>query len=108
MSNINEVSALSHSKDPDTSLAAVPPKEVRDKLKRAIMEILRNSNDGLAAFEVVKIYFESSPSSAWPKYDSINKRMSELHMAGLIYDTGDRIFTQYGRAAVIWAVTPNS
>ncbi|OOB91215.1 hypothetical protein B0T42_07405 [Rathayibacter sp. VKM Ac-2630] len=71
-------------------------------MKRAILELL--AMEPMTAYHVTNSYFAAD--RYWPhaKRDSIAKRMSELHKAGLIRDTGRRAPTGYGRPAVVWEV----
>jgi hypothetical protein len=101
------MTALAHTHDPDTSHDAATrlnPKQVA-AMKRAILEILRS--EPATAWRVTQTYFNWRRfHDSWPfaKRDSIAKRMSELHKAGLIRDTGRRAPTGYGRPAVVWEV----
>ncbi len=106
-----EARALAHRNDPDTSHEAVPASAAREQVKNAILYILGHLGEyptrgGLAVFEVTESYFEDRAARGWPEIQpySIARRMSELHNDKLIFDTGDRVPTPFGRTAVVWAV----
>lgn len=100
------MTTLAHTHDPDTSheaAARLDPRQVA-AMKRAILELL--ADEPGTAFRITDRYFFHQGFMDWPfaKRDSIAKRMSELHKAGLIRDTGRRAPTGYGRPAVVWEV----
>lgn len=100
------MTTLAHTHDPDTSheaAARLDGKQVA-AMKRAILELLELEPG--TAYRITREYFRWSAIRDWPfaKRDSIAKRMSELHKAGLIRDTGRRAPTGYGRPAVVWEV----
>jgi hypothetical protein len=100
------MTSLAHTHDPDTSheaAARLDGKQVA-AMKRAILELL--TLEPMTAYQATNSYFAGQRYLDWPhaKRDSIAKRMSELHKAGLIRDTGRRAPTGYGRPAVVWEV----
>lgn len=92
-----------HHDDPATSKKAgvrVDTGTLRSILYQLLTERPR------AAFQLRDYYFRFADGNGWPKVkpDSINKRISDLHKAGLIEESGKTATTEYDREAVIWQV----
>lgn len=109
---MSDTAHLSHTHDPDTSKIAASLAEGREQVKAALLWLLAHergdSEHGLAAFEATERYFRTASVRGWPlgiQPHSVPRRMSELHMAGLVHDTGARVMTVWNRPAVVWGLT---
>ena len=98
--------ALVHTDDPDTSYAAEASlnSSAVEQLKAIILDELGKKPQ--AVFELTKRYFKFRNAFNWPdcKTDSVAKRLSELHKAGRVVDTGKRVIGPYKKPVAVWAV----
>lgn len=100
------MTALAHTHDPDTSHEAAARLDPARKgaLKAAIILIL--TEKPRTAYETAEEYFRLALTMHWPlvKFDSIAKRISELHNDGAVRRTDGTRDTPFDRAAVVWEV----
>lgn len=101
--------ALAHRSDPQTSHIAAESLNQSDvdRIKAIILDELAKKPQ--AAFQLSRRYFKFRAAFGWPdcKTDGIAKRLSELHKAHLVTDSGRTVQSPYKRPAVVWmVVTP--
>lgn len=99
-----------HRNDPDTSRDAArqQSKAQKTEVQEAILTLLREHPEGLTAFKASELYFRDGVARGWPvnihSY-SVNRRMSELHTAEKIVDTGRRgPASTANSTAAVWAL----
>lgn len=102
---MDEARKLAHHDDPDTSLDAAERATHRGIIKAAIVTLLTERGPQ-TAFELRDRYFEDRERRGWPwvQAHSVDRRLSELHRDGVVFDTGDRRYSAYNRAACVWAL----
>jgi hypothetical protein len=111
---VSDTRHLAHRNDPATSHIAAASATGREAVKGAIVTLIREwgaschpGHPGLAAHEARDLYGTLRDVRGWPivQPHSIPRRMSELHNEHIIFDTGARVETEYGRPAVVWGLT---
>lgn len=95
---------LHHAGDPDTSRTAAASAVGREQVKQAILWLLDAAEAPLSAENLIGLYFHHREGMGWPvvQLHSIPRRLSELHNAGLVRDSGARLRNLSGRPAVGW------
>lgn len=96
---------LSHANDPDTSVDAESRIVGKQKVFRAIQQIL-SAQGPLPAFAITEQYFSYRLAAGWPLVDeySIKRRCSEMLQMGLLRRTGETVETPSGRGAKVLEV----
>lgn len=96
---------LAHRGDPDTSKKAASRAVRKQILFSAILQILANRPRTAEACE--EAYFDLRADYGWPMVApySVKRRLSELHKAGRVQDSGRREHTLSGRPAIIWEIS---
>lgn len=104
-----DMSRVAHRDDPDTSHTAAANLAGTEAVKLAILTLLRESTDGLTAFEAQDRYIDQRAARGWPQVQphSINRRMSDMHKEtpARVRDTSRRRPTPSGATAVVWSVS---
>jgi hypothetical protein len=100
---MEETRKLAHRTDPETSLDAAERATHRSIIKAAIVTILTEYGPQ-TAFEIRDRYFDERERRGWPwcQAHSVDRRLSELHVADVVFDTGVRRYSVYNRAACVW------
>lgn len=97
---------LSHRNDPPTSADAAahlnPSKTAQ--VQQAILELL--AEEPRAAFQLQAAYFELAKDNGWPivQPHSVPRRLSQLHVAGLVRESGRRVMSPAGATATVWEI----
>jgi hypothetical protein len=104
---MSDARQLAHHDDPDTSHDAAEAATHRAHIKAAIVWMLTEGGPQ-TAFELRDRYFRDRLAHGWPRVQphSVDRRLSELHVAGAVVDSGMRRYSEYNRAACVWELTP--
>jgi hypothetical protein len=106
MTDTNQNRELAHRSDPISShlaAARLNPSD-RARVKRAVLQLL--AEEPRPTFKLTTAYFNLRVANGWPsvKPDGIAKRLSELHKAGQVEETGELVRSPYDRDVVVWRV----
>lgn len=104
---MSDARKLAHHDDPDTSHDAAEEATHRGIIKAAIVTLLTEGGPQ-TAFELRHRYFRDYVARGWPYVQphSVDRRLSELHGAGVVVDSGMRRYSDYNRAACVWELVP--